>query len=163
MSGVQGFFHLQSPRDLLGKLEHDFLRMQAAPLDSYAAFDFFVSAWHMLDWIHFDPADPKRSEQDRQAEVKSRAILRLCAHLANGSKHFKLTRGNHDEIRGHVARPSARLGEFTIGVSRLETEAGLELVLAPDEAHELGRTDWIDALDLAQLLIDYFRTHPGVK
>jgi hypothetical protein len=37
MTGHKGFARLQTPHDLLQKMEHDFARMQVAPLDPYAA------------------------------------------------------------------------------------------------------------------------------
>jgi hypothetical protein len=46
-----GVFELRTPEDLLGKLRVDLKRLEADPLDQYAAFDFFVSASHMPDWL----------------------------------------------------------------------------------------------------------------
>jgi len=38
---------LQTPKNLLDKLQFDFARIKANPLDVYAAFDFFVTAEHV--------------------------------------------------------------------------------------------------------------------
>ena len=46
---VKGFFSLKTPHDLLTKLEADRDRIEADPLDVYAAFDFCVTAWHLVD------------------------------------------------------------------------------------------------------------------
>jgi hypothetical protein len=49
-SHVKGVFDLRSPEQLREKLEADFKRVLGDPLDSYAAFDFFVTAWHLVEW-----------------------------------------------------------------------------------------------------------------
>ncbi len=54
MSKFQGFFELATPPDLLKKLRHDLSRVQQNLTDSYAAFDFFVTAEHILDWKYPD-------------------------------------------------------------------------------------------------------------
>jgi hypothetical protein len=55
MSQLDGFLALRTPRDLLRKLEADFARLGQSSLESieaqYAAFDFFVTAEHLPDWI----------------------------------------------------------------------------------------------------------------
>lgn len=41
---MKGFFHLKTPADLLHKLHHDLDVLEAEPEDTYAAFNFFVTA-----------------------------------------------------------------------------------------------------------------------
>jgi hypothetical protein len=157
MSTFQGFFQLQSSRDLLRKMEHDFSRMQAEPLNPYPAFDFFVAGEHMLDWVY--PGDEGRRRQERLGSV----VLQICSHLANGSKHFRATQKHHKSVQSAHARPAARIGELMIGVSRIGMDEGLEITLAQDEADQLGSGGWIDAIDLAQLVLDFWRNHPDLK
>jgi hypothetical protein len=45
----KGFGDLQWVADLYSKLEHDRRRMKASPEDTYAAFDYFVTAEHIID------------------------------------------------------------------------------------------------------------------
>jgi hypothetical protein len=45
---VRGFIPLKTPQDLLDKLSHNLARMRHDLTDSYAAFDFFVTAEHIL-------------------------------------------------------------------------------------------------------------------
>ncbi|MGQ3685240.1 MAG: hypothetical protein ACUBOA_09600 [Candidatus Loosdrechtia sp.] len=59
MSTYKGFGELKVPRDLLNKLEHDIKRMENSPQDQYAAFDFFVTAEHLVDWVHPDNKDKR--------------------------------------------------------------------------------------------------------
>jgi len=49
---MKGLFQLQTARDLLAKLGHDYERLRNSPNDAYVAFDFFVTAEHILDWLH---------------------------------------------------------------------------------------------------------------
>jgi hypothetical protein len=46
----KGIFALRTAKDLFGKLEHDLVRVKKNPADSYAAFDFFVTAFHLKEW-----------------------------------------------------------------------------------------------------------------
>ena len=92
-STFQGLFDLQSQRDLLKKLRHDYDRVKKSPLDSYATFDFFVTAYHMLDWLH-----PGDNAKRKQMESNS-ALLQVISHLANGSKHFKATHPQHVSVK----------------------------------------------------------------
>ena len=81
---MQGFFDLKSPDDLFEKLERDNGRLRKAPTDTDVAFDFVVTAWHLLDWLH--PNDRKA----RNSITAKYPIFKICQHLANGAKHFEL-------------------------------------------------------------------------
>jgi hypothetical protein len=50
MPRPKGFAKIRSVGDLFAKLQHDLHRMHNDPLNEYAAFDFFVTAEHMVDW-----------------------------------------------------------------------------------------------------------------
>jgi hypothetical protein len=149
-----GFFGLQKPQDLLRKLEHDYARMQQEPLDSYSAFDFFVGAWHMLDWVLPGDMNAKR----RTSLQKKTPLLQVCSELANNSKHLEL-RGEPQSYHHQVQRPGAAVGRMVIGVSRIGTSDGLEIQLRPYQAKALGVADYIDALDLAGRLLVFWREY----
>lgn len=90
---MKGFASLQTPRDLLGKMQHDLDRMRADPADAYAAFDFFVTAYHMLDWLipvplqRVDPAGYKSAKAQHDAIEDREPRLKVAGHLANSAKH----------------------------------------------------------------------------
>jgi hypothetical protein len=74
----QGFSQaLQTQGDMLVKLRHDLDRLKADPVDAFAAYDFFVTAFHMSEWPPKASIDP--------------TLLALLKHLAVGAKHFKPT------------------------------------------------------------------------
>jgi hypothetical protein len=56
--GFRDFFQIRNPYDLLDKMRHDLERLRSAPCHVYAAFDFFVTANHMVDWCW--PSDGNR-------------------------------------------------------------------------------------------------------
>jgi hypothetical protein len=68
---------LQTSADMLVKLRHDLDRMKADPLDAFAAYDFFVTAFHLSEWPPKVSIDP--------------TLLVLLKHLAAGAKHSKPT------------------------------------------------------------------------
>ena len=52
---------------------------------------FFQTCWHLKDWIKNDPQVPQRHRDSVESEVGRSEPLRICADLANRSKHYKLT------------------------------------------------------------------------
>ncbi len=91
----QGLFSLQNVSDLLTKLEFDFGRLKRSPIDTYAAFDFFVTAEHLLDWQHPGDVNQSRRKQERQKEL----LLQICSHIASGAKHFKAESSHHQSVK----------------------------------------------------------------
>jgi len=97
MSTFKGFASLVSPANLLEKLQHDLSRMKQEPANPYPAFDFFVTAEHLLDWLYPDSggaANTRIKKQMRETE----ALLRVTSHLANGAKHFEATATHHKSV-----------------------------------------------------------------
>jgi hypothetical protein len=91
---MAGTFDLKTPRDLLGKLGRELERLRSSPLDTDHAFNFFVTAEHMLDWLH--PGAPGRPA--RSAARNGEILLEVVSHLANGAKHFDLLNARHDSV-----------------------------------------------------------------
>jgi len=59
-----------------------------------ALYFYFQNCWHLKDWIKNDDAAPaslKAAVRRMETEQDPVHSLMLCADLANGSKHFKLT------------------------------------------------------------------------
>ena len=92
-----GFFDMWTPGDLLQKLIHDFDRLKADPLSTYAAFDFFVTADHMLDWEL--PESVPGAKEEKSTLRKTNRLLAVCSHLGNGAKHFELSNPSHKSVR----------------------------------------------------------------
>lgn len=145
----RGFGSLKSPHDLLRKVQHDFRRMQAAPADVYAAFDFFVSAYHLLDWVH--PND----EAGRLAEETKQPLLQVCSHIANGAKHFEATKPRHKSVKDVVANPGKFFGGDFFGGGFF---GSLTVQLDGQSASLWGAE--ISAVDLASIVLKFWESDP---
>jgi hypothetical protein len=133
----RGFGPLQSSDDLIAKLRHDLDRIEADPLDAYAAFDFMVTARHFPDW---DPT--------RRLHLQSNPYMKVVTDLADGAKHF-------GERRDKTPRPEAFTvsGAFDPNVFQHDAfDVGRLMVrLEGDEAAQLG--DELDVGDLARAVL----------
>jgi hypothetical protein len=130
-------------------------RMHDSPTDVYQddVYAFFQNCYHLKDWLKNDVSSAS-VVRDVEALISASPELSLCADLANGSKHLKLTR--------HRVDPDARVGQrdysldigsqgITIAV-RYVIEAGGSSYEAVALAESCYRT-WEDYL-LAKHLLD---------
>ena len=150
---MKGLFHLQSPKQLLEKLRHDFVRLKEDQVDVYAAFDFFVTARHMPEWLY--PGDTNKQKALWDAQV----LLRVCRHIADGSKHFRVTGAQHDTVKDL----SNRGGVFQPGVfqSNVFQVGKLFVELDGDAITSLG-TD-IEVVALAGRILEFWEVHPDLR
>lgn len=51
----------------------------------------FQSLWHLRDWVLNDPNFGAADKRAMRNEIEKNEYLKVCADLANGSKHFTLT------------------------------------------------------------------------
>ena len=141
---TSGFFELTTPRHLLAKVQHDLDRLRKNPVDIYAAFDFFVSARHIPDWLH--PNDPTLSKALFDAHVE----LRVCRHIADSGKHFRVTHGMHKQVL-HTTRTTDAWGDSwgrAWGNSWGKSALVVELDPADPDTSILGQK--IDVLKIAE-------------
>jgi hypothetical protein len=134
---------------LLKKLEADFDRVRADSLDSYAAFDFFVTAWHLVEWKH-----PRTSDGvARSALLARHPILRVCEHLAVGAKHFEPDSQRHKSVADTAAKGAWAQGVWASGSWTPGTWAGDLIVHLDGKAREqLGEK--VVVQELARLVMD---------
>lgn len=64
---------------------------------------FFEAIHHLKDWIGNDPRSGITSA-DGDSLINRSLMLRLCADLANGSKHLSLTRSRTGDTSTDIAR-----------------------------------------------------------
>lgn len=91
---MRGLFQLKTAADLRLKLRSDFEKLEKDSLNAYAAFNFFVTAEHLLDWRYPGYANEPRRRAARDAEV----LLQVTSHLANGAKHFEAEGKHHTSV-----------------------------------------------------------------
>lgn len=145
----KGFFELLTVKDLFAKLERNLLRVQDNRLDVDAAFDFFVTAYHMLDWLH----PGSRNSSKRRDIERNSVLLQVASHLANGSKHFEATAAKHKSVEKTVSRS----GGFQSGAFQADAfDVGSLIVhLEGNAALHLGKSINVD--ELAKRLVDFWR------
>jgi hypothetical protein len=101
LSNLDGFFSLRTPEDLLRKLQSDFARLREADPTlaeaQYAAFDFFVTAEHLPDWLSHTVGGSKTQHRAYPDGA-------LVSHVANGAKHFHVDVARHKTVRDTDAR-----------------------------------------------------------
>jgi hypothetical protein len=98
-------FALKTPGDLFAKLKSDEDRLKADPTNSYAAFDFFVTAHALTYWVQNSPSGQKEKVIGKdEYEIQ---LLEVCSHLGNGAKHFELSVESHDTVHSTEATDGA--------------------------------------------------------
>ena len=102
---VCGLFELETARNLLEKAQHDLGRLRANPLDTYAAFDLFVTGRHIPDWVYPDSLFPDGAA--KVALFKQHIELRVCRHIAEGAKHFVVEDKRHRQVKSTSKSESA--------------------------------------------------------
>lgn len=141
----RGLFELRTPVDLLGKAERDLVRLRSNPLDVDAAFDFFVTARHVPDWVE--------AYGGRKAgEVfKQHVELRVCRHIADGAKHFLATHTNHRQVSGTSTAPGGfQSNAFQASAYQV---GALTIVLDPTDPDVSALGPSIDAVRLAERVV----------
>ena len=155
----QGFFKLKTKQDLLDKLNREYLQLLESPLNQDIAFNFLVTAEHMVDWVYpdNDKRNDKRSERKRLRN--SNQILQICSHIASGAKHFKATASKHKSVSGTSVEGSYQRNTFQSDAHDVEC---LKIDLDGDAAKELGSS--IEVVDLARRILkfweDNMNAHP---
>lgn len=137
---------MRVPGSLLQKLIHDCERMKADPLSTYAAFDFFVTADHMLDW-EFPNSIPGARETKIELR-RANQLLAICSHLGNGAKHFELSNPRHNSVQASELHQ----GAFHPAVfSSAFNVSHLVVWFSDEQAQSYGPT--MEAIQLASLAV----------
>jgi hypothetical protein len=159
----EGFLDLRTHFDLFKKLEWEFKGLSENPKNSYIAYNFFVTAWHLLEWQFPDP-DGKPLRKSRREQS---SILQICEHLAVGAKHFAPSGTKHQSFAGSKRRaPSGgswggAWGESWGGAWGRDPGGQLTVILDGEAAARYGPS--IGILELAEQVMHYWRSHFAVQ
>lgn len=150
---MAGIFELTTAKDLYEKLKRDFSSFESAPLDSDLAFNFFVTAWHLLEWAH-----PKNSATQKQIR-DSNIVLQICEHLAVGAKHFEPSSKKHKSVKSSAITGGAWANDVWTKDSWKKGTWGekLEVLLDGNAAQYYG--DKIYAIDLAKEVMAFWKKY----
>jgi hypothetical protein len=145
-----GIFSLSTPTDLLNKARHDLERLRHNRCDTYAAFDFFVAARHLPEWLYYNDTNT------REALFAQHIELRTSRHIADGGKHFIATDRKHRQ----VTSTSESSGAWAPGAWARNAWAGtawatgdLVIDLDPADPGTVALGPRISALELAERTI----------
>lgn len=142
-----GMAELQTPNDLLRKMKFDLGRLKKVKNDQYAAFDFFTTAEHMLDWLHPGYSGKAKRQDLRQSDV----LLRITSHIANGAKHFEAKAKHHKSVSGIEKQRYVEEGYVEDGFF----ETPIVVTLSADEVAELG-CSVINVVELAERVLEWW-------
>lgn len=102
---------------------------------------FFIHCYQVRDWIiHLNNFGITARQVD--SYIDSHSALRICADLANGSKHCKLTRSLRTDRQPHISGKERRTSTWLTG------GGGGEVMKCKYKI--LSSTELVDALDLAR-------------
>ena len=156
-AGGGKFFRLETPQDLLDKLRRDYGRILQEPANSDCAFDFFNTANCMVDWVW--PSDRIAQRKAREADP----VLRVCAHLADGAKHFLLTTPHRgvsaiEHVPAAFAKDAFAPGAFASQAFQCKDE--LIVTLDADESAALGGAR-LSVPTLGKIVLNYWEKRIG--
>ena len=132
------FFEYSTPRQILDKAKRD-LQKLSQDTNTDNIFNFFVTAYHVVDYIKALNTVPAGDIEALYEEPD----FRKCKYVCNKSKHRTLDKGDDEFIT--YQRPSAALGEFVLGESMLGLGRAYFII---DEAEQ------VDVIDLGKRIVD---------
>lgn len=145
-------FKLQSPQDLFQKLKHERAALNSDPDDSYAAYNFFVTAWHLLDWLY--PGDANKPARSKLR--KSEPLLQVLDHLASGAKHFEIDPKRHTSVRKTGGPPSWAEIPFGQSPGKRPVNANVLYVFLDGPA-TTRYGSYVSVTDLASKVVDFWQ------
>jgi hypothetical protein len=137
------FFELKTAKDLFRKLEGDLAALEKSGQDSCVAFNFFVTAEHLPEWLSPCPINKK-----------DHAIINIVSHISNGAKHFKIRDKKHQSVTGTEKYRYLEEGYYEQGYYY----EPLLIHLSLKEEKELGMRT-IDAVTLGKKVVDFWRPY----
>jgi len=100
---------------------------------------FFEAVHHLKDWLRNDPASGVTGA-DGDSLINGSPVLRLCADLANGSKHLRLT--------------SSRTGDTSTTIARNDVAVIVGTGTSAHRFYVVSAGVEYDALDVAEEAVD---------
>lgn len=99
------------------------------PIDCYQddVLAFFVSCYHMKDWLKNDPASGVSAPEVERFVASSRN-LKICGDLANGSKHLTIKRPRIDATTKVTRLVTTYSPTVTIGPVTAADLAGAKMI-----------------------------------
>jgi hypothetical protein len=115
----------------------------ASSVTDYVADDFyafFVSCWHLKDWLKADLGVSSTIRGEVETFVNGNLWLRLCADLANGAKHLKLDQRARYDVQARVERTSILNTDFLMAPFPIATVLVVMLGGQPHDPRRVARS-----------------------
>jgi hypothetical protein len=161
---MKGLFELQTFAQLLHKREWEYAQWHNEPLNLYHAWNFFVTAEHLPDWGAKTGHGLLRGISYRPFK-QNKPLLRICSHLASGSRHLIPKPSQHTsvdrtvrELRGYVDDDYVEddsIGEEPMLVVYLTSK---EVTALPEAGFPITTPD-IEALWLATQVLKFWQQY----
>ncbi|MBW2936605.1 hypothetical protein KXJ69_00715 [Aureisphaera sp. CAU 1614] len=151
MKNNQGFGKLITVEDYWIKLCWEYDKLKKEPHNTFKAFNFVITAYHLLEWIAPKPLGAQNKEWPQiKQNIKH---LKVCEQLANGAKHFEVDKSRHKLVKklesyGYVEDGYVEAGYFeeqiiiTLSDSTVLTILELAESLISDWKNELVNRDY---------------------
>jgi len=146
---------IERTKRYLKKLEHIYAGIFSSTGHDKDAYDdevisFFIHCHHIRDWIvHLNKVGVTARQVD--AYIDSQRALRICADLANGSKHCKLTRSLRSNRQPHIVGKERHTSIWLTGGGGGEVMKSKYTVVC--------NTELIDALELATECVQLWESY----
>ena len=154
----EGLFTLATIGQLFEKLGMDLKDLQADPHDVRRAFNFFVTADHMVDWAR--PDKTFRDGERARTELREQCwLLPLVYQISSGAKHFRALAPTHKSLAGTKTKSRAVFAEPQIGTRKVfdkTTRLTFTIELGPDVAQKYGKSE-IDVPVLAAKVFEWWK------
>lgn len=95
MENNKGFISLKTVSNYWDKVLYDYNLLEQNPTNVYFAFNFFITSYHLIDWL-FQGKTAKESLERKSLEENP--ILRINYHICNGAKHFEPKNNKNNSI-----------------------------------------------------------------
>lgn len=149
-----GLFSNTSPTWLLTQLERHLRLLQANPHDAGAAFDFFITAESLVDWL----LPGRANKLARRNLYDQEPLLRVVSHIASSAKHYSVEAPHHKSVRSTRHSSGLFYGRLFAGrlfAGRLFSKGGLTIELDGQPAVLYGTS--ISAVVLTELILERMR------
>ena len=151
---MKGVFGIASAAALMEKLESEYSHFVGRPHDSNVAYNFFVTAWHLLEWKYPDPGGKTTRESLRNHSP----LLQVCEHIAVGAKHFEPTSAKHQSVSASERSGVWAEGTWKKGVWKEGAWASW-LTITLEGAAESAYGKKIKAHEFARHVMEYWRAN----
>jgi len=145
MKSNKGFIELRNVSDYWRKLNFDYAKLKENDNDIYLAFNFFVTAYHLIDWIF----EGKHSKE--RSELNGKSLIKICNHIVTGIKHFEPDPKRHNSV---VEMEKERYVEEGF------VEEGFfedPIIIYLNEKLKLEYGESIKVMDLAQRIMEFWK------